>query len=208
MLYPTKNINYDDETHTYSVENGYIINSVTQIIKLAGISPDFSGISNYYADRGSRLHDEVEFFNMTNMRNKVDEDILGMMENYLFFRKEVEDRYEIICNEELGYYEEGNIKFAGRADCIAIYEGEEVVIDYKTSSQLRRYHKLQLGGYMAMFGLNAGYLLQLREDFYKFVRVESTYKKAFLDICNVLFNTDLEIEEKQVKCKEIFKPVR
>ena len=57
-------INFDEQTHTYTNEKGKVLISVTQLLKLAGISPNYDFVNEEVlkaaADKGSLIHKEIE----------------------------------------------------------------------------------------------------------------------------------------------------
>lgn len=57
-------INFDETTHKYTTENGEVLISTTQLLKIAGISPSYemvdSEVLQKAADKGSLIHSEIE----------------------------------------------------------------------------------------------------------------------------------------------------
>jgi hypothetical protein len=56
-------VNFNEETHTYTLDNKELI-SVTQLLKLAGVSTDYSFVNNEVmkkaSERGTLIHKEIE----------------------------------------------------------------------------------------------------------------------------------------------------
>jgi hypothetical protein len=197
-------LTFEPIKHTYKLGDITLI-SVTQLLTATGVAPDFSFISPYYADRGRRLHEAIEMYVKADLQDFIEEDIQPYFDSYLEFRNEIEESgYESLEQEKIGYYKKDNIPlFAGSADDICMINGELALIDYKTSSQIRKNHYYQLGAYMNIFGIDNAYILQLKKDGFKFKKIDPSYKEKFLEVAEVYFNESLKLEEKVSLCKEI-----
>lgn len=121
-------VNFDEKTHTYTNGNKVLI-STTQLLKLAGISPNYEFVNettlSKAAEKGSLVHKEIE--------NYCKEGIIGFTEEVEQFIKHLNsNNYEVIASELLVH----NDLVAGTVDLI-IKKGEKVIlVDIKTTSTI------------------------------------------------------------------------
>lgn len=196
-------LKFCEKTHTYTHKEYGIIPSVTTILKKVGLSPSFGGISPFYAQRGTALHETIYYYNVNNeLPPIIPEMIKEHTGRYLEFYSDHSD-YESLEQERMGFYNKNGIMYCGTADDICMINGEKAIIDYKTSSQIRKYHYFQLDAYCEMFNVKNAYVLQIREDFYRLKEVPQKYRGKFLDICDIYYNDLLSIEDKIEICKKI-----
>lgn len=121
-------INFDEQTHTYTNENGQVLISVTQLLKQAGISPDYGFVNEEVlkasADRGTLIHKEIEDY--------IKKGEVGFTRELHEFIAYVEQNgIKVLASEKKVY----NDKIAGTIDLIAQYpSGKVVYVDFKTTS--------------------------------------------------------------------------
>lgn len=143
-----KKFEFDEENHIYRLD-GTILPSVSEIIKpihekvYESISPHTLETA---ADRGTRVHRAIEFWNKYGFRN-LDEDCKGYIDAYIKFRNE-HPNWKLL-NSELRTYHK-NLLYGMTID--EIYQTEKGIIinDIKTTSQAHLdVWGVQLGGYKA-----------------------------------------------------------
>ena len=71
--------------------------------------------------------------------------------------------------------------FAGTIDDICMIDGIKSIIDFKTNSKLQKRHKMQVGAYMLLSGIDKGYLLHLQDGNYNLFEVKPKYKDMFIE---------------------------
>ena len=108
-------------------------------------------IKNEASNRGTSMHSYIEDF----LRGRINESFFESNEQYKNMAKEIIEKgingrlEEIYGMEETLYYPE---RYAGTADIIAVFEGKDVVIDFKQSNKPKKIdyiqdYFLQLGAY-------------------------------------------------------------
>lgn len=139
---------FDEENHIYKL-NGSVIPSVSKIIEpihqkvYENISAHSLEIA---ADRGTRIHRAIEFWNKYNFYN-VDEDCKGYVEAYIKFRDE-HPNWKLL-NSELRTYHK-NLLYGMTIDEVYRTSKGIVINDIKTTSQAHLdAWAVQLGGYRA-----------------------------------------------------------
>jgi hydroxymethylpyrimidine pyrophosphatase-like HAD family hydrolase len=81
-------LTFDEEHHIFTV-NGKVIPSVTTILKRMGMTPDYSFVDPWYAQRGTYIHKATELWeNGTLDEDSVDPLISGYIEAYKAFRRD------------------------------------------------------------------------------------------------------------------------
>lgn len=121
-------VNFDEKTHTYTNE-GKVLISTTQLLKMAGISPNYSSVNKDVlekaAEYGTLVHKEIE--------NYCKEGIVGFtleLEQFITWLKKNE--YEVVASELLVH----NDIVAGTIDLV-LKKGEKTIIaDIKTTSTI------------------------------------------------------------------------
>lgn len=139
---------FNETNHIYKL-NGSVIPSVTEVIEpihqkvYKNISAHSLEIA---ADRGTRVHRAIEFWNKYNFYN-VDEDCKGYIEAYKKFRNDHQD-WKLL-NSELRTYHK-NLFYGMTIDEVYQTPKGIVINDIKTTSQPRMdVWAVQLGGYKA-----------------------------------------------------------
>ena len=125
-------IKFDAETHTYTNENGEVLISVTQLLKLAGISPNYDFVNEDVlkaaSERGTLIHKEIEDYIKTG-------EIGFTKELHEFITYVKEQGIKILASEKQVY----NDRVAGTIDLIFQYpNGKVVYTDFKTTSTIHR----------------------------------------------------------------------
>lgn len=146
-MFDLDEILFDEEPHTYTYR-GRRYESVTQVIRLAGLGDDFSAVPQdrmeYAQRRGRLVHLACQYYDDGELDLKsVDGSILGYVEAYIRFR---EDRpLKVIANERR--FVDVTAKLAGTPDLICWIDGRRSVVDRKTSQYMSKSMGLQTAGY-------------------------------------------------------------
>ena len=125
-------INFDEQTHTYTNENGQVLISVTQLLKQAGISPNYDFVDNEVlrasAEKGTLIHKEIEDYIKKGEIGFTTE--LQEFINYI-----TENNIKVLASEK----QVNNDRIAGTIDLIAQYpSGKVVYADFKTTSTVHK----------------------------------------------------------------------
>jgi hypothetical protein len=84
----TEGLTFEQDTHTFSA-HGALIPSATQILKDASMTPNYSFIDPWYANRGSIVHKVTELFDKGTLdHGSVDPQVKGFFTAYRNFRKD------------------------------------------------------------------------------------------------------------------------
>ena len=125
-------INFDEKTHTYTNENGQVLISVTQLLKQAGISPNYDFVNEEVlklaADKGTLVHKEIEDY--------IKKGEIGFTtELHEFINLITENNIKVLASEK----RVANDRVAGTIDLIAQYpNGKVAYIDFKTTSTIHK----------------------------------------------------------------------
>lgn len=124
-------IRFDEDTHTYTNENGEKLISTTQLMRKHGLAPDYSNVSQEVlkvkAMRGTLIHKEIEDFNKNGE--------LGFTNEVHNFKDYCEAKNIKVIESE---YIVNNDIVAGTIDLILDENGEQVIADIKTTSTLHK----------------------------------------------------------------------
>ena len=157
--------------------------SVTEVLREAGLV-DFSmvpaGLLEAARIRGTRVHRLTELIDRGDTQLDVDDDMLGYVDAYERFRKEVPFEIQLIEKEVWSKH----YRYAGRVDRVGLLNGHPSILDYKTGLTVEWWEGLQLAGYEVCLAnyptvikpdvRHRRYALHLRPDgTYKLVRFES-----------------------------------
>ena len=156
----------DEATHTYWVGTRKLP-SVTTIMSDLGLSHNFSGISSFYAQRGTAVHKAVELVDKGTLDDStLDPRLSGYVSGYRRFLRESGYGAEYW---EVPLYSE-SLSFAGTIDKLGTLNGRFGVLDIKTSRTLDPAVELQLCAYTLLWNENRTerpaefkYALQLTE---------------------------------------------
>lgn len=96
-------------------------------------------ISRQATNRGTKLHDALEKYILEGKRASLFPNILK-----LFFqcKERIDVSLSKVYGIELPLFSD-ELKLAGRADCIGVWDDEESIIDFKTSTRLKREEYLE-----------------------------------------------------------------
>lgn len=125
-------IHFDEKTHTYTLDDGRTLISVTQLMKKHGLAPDYSGVNPDVlaraADRGTLIHKEIETLIKT---------------GDIGFTSECSEFFEFIKENELAVHHSEKIvsdyeMIAGTIDLLLERPADETLIiaDLKTTSSV------------------------------------------------------------------------
>jgi hypothetical protein len=157
----------DESTHTYWIGKRKF-DSVSRILQELHLCNDYTGISSFYAERGTAVHKAVEFVDKGTLDDAtVDPAIGGYVQAYRRFLREsgyVPMYWEVaLHHEQLG--------FAGSIDKGGKLKDKFGIIDIKTSSSVDPAVDAQLCGYNVLWNENHPelpvefkYALQLKPD--------------------------------------------
>lgn len=125
-------VNFDEKTHTYTNENGKNLTSVTQLLKLAGLTPDYSTVDQEVltrkAERGTLIHKEIENF--------IKDGSIGFTVELNEFIKYITDNSITPIYSELIVYDDD---IAGCIDMVAVdKEGKTHLVDFKTTYTIHK----------------------------------------------------------------------
>ena len=125
-------INFDEQTHTYTNENGQVLISVTQLLKQAGISPNYGFVDEEVlrasAEKGTLIHKEIEDY-----IKKGEVGFTTELHEFISYIKEHD--IKVLASEKQVY----NDRIAGTIDLIAQYpSGKVVYADFKTTSTVHK----------------------------------------------------------------------
>ena len=163
--YPKSTRSIEDGLRKYLM-GGEKLPSVTSILQATKSEEDKASLENWKkrvgytqankikteaSNRGTSMHSYIEDF----LRGRINESFFESNEQYKNMAKEIIEKgingrlEEIYGMEETLYYPE---RYAGTADIIAVFEGKDVVIDFKQSNKPKKIdyiqdYFLQLGAY-------------------------------------------------------------
>lgn len=187
---------FEEESHVYTLRRegcaDIILPSVSEIIEPLH-SKSYAGIPQSIldtaADRGSRLHLAVQFWNQYHFRN-VDEDCAGFFDAYLKFREEHAD-WQLVGSEQRTYHR--SLLYGMTVDELYHHGNETILVDLKTPVKaLIKTWAVQIGGYKA--GLESAgkkigrsFILQLFNDGHYILHEVKPDFSTFL-ACYTIFN--------------------
>ena len=142
---------HEDNKHFYKI-NGVKYPSITTILHSfpnEGIeiwkrkTPNWKEIQQESFDVGTALHGIIESY----LKNKDHDKDMGLLPMKLFYnlKPELDKIDNIRCQET--YLYESNLRIAGAVDCIAEYDGELCVIDFKNSRKEKKNWMVKKSGY-------------------------------------------------------------
>lgn len=178
----------DNESHVYDLD-GEELPSVSEITRF--ISRELYEEINQYtleraADRGTNVHKLTEALDKYGSC-EADEDLLPYLQAYVDFRKKHKCEWEHI--EKAMFHPD--LRYAGTLDRFGTMDGEHVILDIKTTSQIHLVSvTAQLTLYQMMAEANgmkvdALYVVQLKKDG-KFTLKEITPDRDLADACLIL----------------------
>lgn len=152
---------HNESGHFYSI-NGQKYPSITTILhsfpnpgieRWKSVTPNWKDIQNESLNVGTKLHSFIESY-LKNEVPKYDAEYCKSTELFENMQPELDKIDNIQCLET--YLYEPNLKVAGCTDCIAEYNGEKCIIDFKNSRRPKQEkwiidYKLQVTAYSQMF---------------------------------------------------------
>jgi len=159
-------INFDAKEHIYTDSFGKVIPSVSTILKSVGFGPQ-NGFKNkamaVAADRGTEVHDIFSNYLLygTECENEA---LAGYFKAFMKFTHKhkvlTENTEYQVFNELFG------VKIAGTVDFKGEIDGKRVIIDYKTTKAIEKYHAYQIEMYAALDDnhIDECYILQVMPD--------------------------------------------
>ena len=155
----TRKCHFDAASHTYTLDGGVKVPSVTQII--GAVLPRTWDCDPWYMQRGTMLHKAVALMLHGELDwNSVDERIVLRVHAAEKFLSEYEvHRLGVLRIEERMCSSCG--QFAGTPDLVA---GEKTIVDWK--SVVEPEAEIQLGGYAILAGITEGraFAVETRDD--------------------------------------------
>lgn len=185
MLKEPSELRFETKNHLYTI-NGIKIPSVTQIIEMIS-NLVYVGVDEYAKIKagwkGIDVHFAIELYNKTGVL-EIEDDKKGYLDAYIKFREKYKDRIKILSSEFKTYHK--TLKYGGTIDMVAIFDGERIVIDTKTTSELiKPLVEMQLPAYREAVNswikieknkIKGQYALHLRSDGeYTFEKVEDRF---------------------------------
>ena len=163
-------LNFNEETHTYTNEEGKVLVSVTTLLKWAGISPNYDNVREDIlkakAERGTLIHKEIEDY--------VKKGEVGFTAELQSFIKYItENDIEVLASEKMV----NNDDVAGTIDLIVRYRknGKVKYVDLKTTS--------------TTYKNSVSWQLSIYKD------LDNEYPDAELEVWHFLADGDLEVKE-------------
>ena len=156
------NLTFRESDHSYLFK-GVRLPSVTQIIADAGLYGDTSYYTDYSRDRGSFIHEAIEY----HLSGELDEETLDpVIVPYLDAWKKFQAEAKYVpdsCEERLA---SGVYHFAGTVDHIGHMGGHFSIIDVKTSVVASAATGIQLAGYEILLSARGArrFALHLQDD--------------------------------------------
>ena len=162
-------LEFDAKTHTYTFD-GKEVPSVSEILRFCHREvyeePD-KFLMDQAADRGTRVHLATKALDETG-ECEVDPDIEGYVSAYAKFLSENEVHWQLIeqpvaFTRFIGMTTETDTpEYAGTLDRYGTINGENVLVDEKTTSRISKKHKLLYGAQLA--GYAQALLCKFRDD--------------------------------------------
>ena len=177
-----------DESHSYTVDGQELpsVSELTRFISRELYNDINQTVLDRAADRGTRVHKVTEALDKYG-EAECDDDILPYLQAYLEFRKKHKCEWQHI--EKAMYHPD--LLYAGTIDRFGTMDGENVILDIKTTSQIHTVSvTAQLTLYQMMAEANgmkvdALYVLQLKKDG-KFTLKEIIPDRDLADACLIL----------------------
>jgi hypothetical protein len=124
------NFTFDESTHTYTLENGVVLPSVTTVLKAEGYYGDaVKYFTEFSRDRGTYVHKIVQYHLEGCLDvDSIDAALMGYYEAWLKFECESTFKPTIIETSMVS----DRIGFAGTPDLIGTFSNHESIIDIKS----------------------------------------------------------------------------
>lgn len=135
-------ITFEEAGHIYRV-NGAVVPSVTQVMQAAGMMDWTKNIHEYFAERGTRVHQACHIFDTAGLdMDSVDDRIKPYVNAYIQFRADT--KAKVVASEKVMYSPKLNV--CGTLDKLLAWDGKLRLIDLKCS-QLPVTAEVQLAAY-------------------------------------------------------------
>lgn len=169
-------INFDEQTHTYTNEQGTELISVTTLLKRAGISPSYGFVKEDVlkaaAEKGTIVHKEIEDY-----IKKGEIGFTTELHEFISYIKE--NNIEVLASEKVVYDD----KVAGTIDLIVKKpNGKITYVDFKTTSTI---HTQSVSWQLSLYKY-----LDLNNDYENY----QDYLDADLEVWHFLNDGSLEIK--------------
>lgn len=166
-------LQFNEETHTYSIKNKPLI-SVTTLLKKHGLAPDYSSVDEeklkIASDKGVYIHKEIEDFIRHGELGFTTEfdNFLNIYEKH-FMKNAIESEKRV-----------HNSWLAGTIDLVGLNnDGDLILVDIKTTYSLNKEYiawQLSLYNYLLSYTANKLYVLHLRDETAKLIEIEPINK--------------------------------
>jgi len=158
-------LDFEESTHKFE-HKGLVIPSVTQLLKEAGITPDYSLFSNTKALRiGNAVHMATSLSDEERLDTQsISTPIVPYMTAWSAYR-DAHKPIKIMANESSFVREDFSL--VGTPDRIVLQEitgVEHYVVEEIKTGEAAPWHFAQLAGYMALVGVPTGRIVYLRSD--------------------------------------------
>lgn len=131
-------IRFDELEHQY-YKDGKPVPSVTQVLQVAGVIPEYKGPLDY-GYYGDEIHDALAAID-AGLHIRVRQDIEGVIKQYMAF---IDDWYNVLGIEFIVY---SSLGYAGRCDRLIDVPGVGLVVLDIKSGAYKPWHALQNAGY-------------------------------------------------------------
>lgn len=177
-----------DESHSYTVDGQELpsVSELTRFISRELYSDINQTVLDRAADRGTRVHKVTEALDKYG-EAECDDDILPYLQAYLEFRKKHKCEWSHI--EKAMYHPD--LLYAGKVDRLGVMDGENVILDIKTTSQI---HTVSVTAQLTLYKMMAEankmkvdsiWVLQLKKEG-GFTLREVTPDRDLADACLIL----------------------
>jgi hypothetical protein len=187
------NLLFDPEKHIYSLPDGTIVPSVSEILRFLSreaYSDVNDAVLEAAARRGTAVHEACEQLDLTG-ECEIEEEYKPYVLAYMRFLKDKKPYWQAV---EKAYYDP-DLNYAGTVDRIGWIDDKLTLVDIKTTSSIYKpKFKAQLNGYKilaenGLLDIRELYILQLKNtgkySLYP-VAIDATEFMACLDLHNAL----------------------
>ena len=155
-----------DGTRQYLIEDNKFYPSITTVLgkdpdKIAGLkqwrkrvgTKEANKISTQSSRRGTRVHNIVEDYLKNDLNGQYNDNPLGM-DMFTTLQPVLDERLDNIHAQEVTLWSD-HLGVAGQVDCVAEFDNKISIVDFKTSSKLKKpewihsYYK-QAAGYLSL----------------------------------------------------------
>lgn len=168
------NFSFDETTHTYRMENGEILPSVTSVLKDMGFYGNAEAwFTEESATRGTYIHRLIQYYLEGTLDEcTIDDALLPYFHAWQHF--EADTGFAPMEIEKAMVSE--THRFAGTVDYVGVINGKCAVIDLKTSTAAAPAEQLQTAAYRQLLQENPGQVMQPTHRFSLHVSSAGKYK--------------------------------